>query len=199
MQEIEAKFYVSDLNRMRSRLRKARARLVQRRMYEANIRFDTPDASLRREGRVLRIRRDNQARMTYKGPGRKESGVLSRIEIEFVVEDFQSAKLFLESLGYEKLVFYEKYRATFKLGKTHVMLDELPYGSFVEIEGPDKKSIRAAADKLGLNWEAALETSYHALFDRFCRKRKLKIRDLSFKNFRKMKVGPEDLSVTPAD
>jgi len=199
MQEIEAKFYVSDLKLMRSRLRKAKAKLVQRRTYEANIRFDTPDASLHREGRVLRIRQDDKARMTYKGPGKKQSGVLSRIEIEFVVENFESAKLFLESLGYKKLVSYDKYRTTFKLGKTHVMLDELPYGAFVEIEGPDRKLIRTVADELGLNWKAAVESSYHALFDRVCRKKKLKIKDLSFKNFRKIKVSPKDLSVTPAD
>ena len=47
-----------------------------------------------------------------------------------------------------------------------VMLDELPYGNFVEIEGETVESIHGLADQLGLNWDAAIATSYNALFDR---------------------------------
>ena len=57
-----------------------------------------------------------KARFTFKGPSEEEEGgILSRQEIEFVVGDFESAKQFLEALGYEVVVFYEKFRTTYEL------------------------------------------------------------------------------------
>ncbi|MCI0609473.1 MAG: class IV adenylate cyclase, partial [Anaerolineae bacterium] len=143
-QEIEAKFYVSDLERITTRLHELGAFLIQPRVLETNIRFDLPDASLRSERRVLRLRRDTEARLTYKDPSQNEKGVLSRREIEFTVEDFDKAKQFLEALGYQPIFYYEKYRTTYTLESDsllsetheqarglqscHIMLDELPYG-----------------------------------------------------------------------
>lgn len=199
MQESEAKFYVQDLKGIEARLRKTNAQLTHARVLEKNIRFDLPDHSLSRAGRVLRLRWDDEIRLTYKGASEKEAGVLSREEIEFVVADFKKAERFLEALGYVHLIYYEKYRTTYRAGKVQVMLDEMPYGDFVEIEGRDHASIRRAADRLGLAWDAAVPTSYHALFERLCKARKLKFRDLSFGNFKGLKIGAEDLGVQPAD
>src|SRR5690606_37622506 len=112
-QETEAKFYVRDLKGCERQLESLGARRVQERVLEQNIRFDLPGARLRAEGRVLRLRRDTQARITYKGASTNEKGVLRREEIEFVVEDFEKARRLLEALGYEKLVYYEKYRTTY--------------------------------------------------------------------------------------
>ena len=53
-----------------------------------------------------------------------------------------------------------------KLGNVEVVVDELPTGDFLEIEGPDSESIRAAAKQLGLNWEAGILDSYTVLFER---------------------------------
>jgi len=124
-----------DLNKIHTQLQALKAHLIQPRILEKNIRFDLPDASLRAKGYVLRLRYDTEARLTCKSASENERGVLSRREIEFVVEDFEKAKQFLEALGYQKLVYYEKYRTTYKLNETLVMLDELPYGYFVEVEG----------------------------------------------------------------
>jgi adenylate cyclase class 2 len=199
MRETEAKFYVQDLKGIKSRLRKINAQPTNARVLEKNIRFDLPDHSLRKAGRVLRLREDAETRMTYKGASEKEDGVLSREEIEFGVEDFKKAERLLESLGYVRLFYYEKYRTTYRAGKVHIMLDEMPYGDFVEIEGPDPASIHRVADRLNLIWDAVIPTSYHLLFERLCEARKLKFRELSFKNFKGLKIGAEDLGVKPAD
>ena len=198
-QEIEVKFYVQDLKRLEARLRKLKARRVQSRVLETNIRFDLPDARLRAEGRVLRLRRDTDARLTYKGASKKEEGILNREEIEFVVDDFGKARQFLEALGYQKLVYYEKYRTTYELDETLIMLDELPYGGFIEIEGEDVQSIRGLADRLDLDWDAAVATSYIALFERVRKVLKLSFSDISFANFAGINVNPTDLDVEPAD
>jgi adenylate cyclase class 2 len=198
-QETEVKFYVRDLYQIKSRLKELGAHLLQERVLETNIRFDLPGTPLRAQGRVLRLRRDTDARLTYKSASQKEEGVLSREEIEFVVEDFEKAKRFLEALGYQKLVYYEKYRATYQWNETLIMLDELPYGDFVEIEGENVDAIRGVADKLNLHWDAAIAASYNALFDRARKTLNISLQDLSFAEFRGLKVDAVHLGVHAAD
>ena len=202
-QETEAKFYVRDLNGIKSRLEALGAPRIQERVLEKNIRFDLPGAPLRAEGRVLRLRHDTAVRLTYKSASQKQEGVLSREEVEFTVEDFEKAKRFLEALGYQKLVYYEKYRTTYELRPTegfiHVMLDELPYGNFVEIEGETADSIRAAASQLGLDWDSAIAASYNALFDRVRKSLNVAFQDLSFAEFQNRNIDAADLGVYTAD
>ena len=197
-QEIEAKFYINNLSKIEACLQELEARLIQVHVHEENLRFDTPDQGLRQEGRVLRLRQDDAVRMTYKGPSEKSEGVMSRAEIEFVVEDFEKARQFLESLGYMPIIFYEKYRITYELENTHIMLDELPYGNFVEIEGRDNAGIQAAAEKLCIKWRP-ITTSYHALFERVCGPRQLDPSRLTFAAFGESKPNPEELGVVAAD
>ena len=198
-QETEAKFYVRDLSRVRSRLDELGARLVQQRILETNIRFDLPGAPLRAEGRVLRLRRDTGTKFTYKSASTNEQGVLSREEIEFGVDDYEKAKRFLEALGYQKLVYYEKYRTTYESNNRLIMLDELPYGAFVEIEGSTVEAIRAMAGQLDLQWNTTIATSYNALFDRARQSLHLTLQDLSFAEFAHIKVEAKHLGVIAAD
>jgi adenylate cyclase, class 2 len=198
-QETEAKFYVRDLERIKKSLENLSAHLDQSRVLEMNLRFDLPDTSLRAQGRVLRLRRDTEARLTYKGGNKNSRGVLSREEIEFVVGDFEKAKKFLEALGYQQIFYYEKYRTTYELDKTLIMLDELPYGNFVEIEGETEETIRALSERLELDWEATIERSYSALFEQVQKSLNLSFRDLSFENFTDIKVGATNLGVRAAD
>lgn len=211
--ETEVKFYVHDLEKIKSRLEEMKAQLIQERVLEINIRFDLPGAPLRAQGRVLRLRRDTSTKFTYKSASTKKQGVLSREEIEFGVEDFEKAKRFLEALGYQKLVYYEKYRTTYELPETsevfakrrdlgglvQVMLDELPYGDFVEIEGGTIDAIRAIADQLHLNWNIAIAASYNALFERARTNMNLVLQDLSFAEFSNIHVNAADLNVHAAD
>jgi len=221
MQEIEAKFYVQDLKQIESRIQKLDAHLIQPRVLETNIRFDLPDGGLSSERRVLRLRQDTEARFTYKGPGMNEQGVLSRTEIEFTVSDFEMAKEFLEALGFQPIFYYEKYRTTYTLESDsllsrthehtlsgtrahglqicHIMLDEMPYGNFVEIEGESIAQIRSMANKLNLDWQAAISKSYSRLFEIARRSLGFTFSDLTFANFEKIKVAPESIQVRPAD
>ena len=198
-QETEAKFYVRALNKIQTQLQALKAHLIQPRVLEKNIRFDLPDASLRSKGYVLRLRYDTEARLTYKGGNKNTQGVLSREEIEFVVGDFKKAKKFIEALGYQQVFYYEKYRTTYKLNETLVMLDELPYGNFVEVEGETIEIIRTSSLQLNLNWDTAIATSYTALFERARTALKLSFQDLSFANFANVNVNASHLEVRAAD
>jgi len=194
-QELEVKFYLSDLPALRARLEAAGAQLFKPRVHEINLRFDTPSGDLARGYRVLRLRQDSEARLTYKGPGELVDGVRSRQELEFTVSDFETARHFLEALGYEVSVMYEKYRATYTLEGVLVTLDEMPYGNFAEIEGPDGASIRKTAEALGLDWERRILDSYIMLFDRLRERLGLPFRDLSFTNFKELTVTGEMLGI----
>ena len=198
-QELEVKFYVRDLAGVEARIRKSRAVLSQPRTHEFNLRFDTPAGDLARAYRVLRLRQDTAARLTYKGPAQSQEGVRIRQEIEFTVGDFHSARKLLEALGYQVYMIYEKYRTVYDLDQVHVALDELPYGDFVEIEGPDASSIQSANQITGLNWEATVPESYTMMFDRLRNEFNLPIRNLVFESFQGTGIDVSKLNIEPAD
>jgi adenylate cyclase class 2 len=197
-QELEVKFYIPDLAGLQARLEALGAQLVQPRVHETNLRFDTPAGELASGFRVLRLRQDAEARLTYKGPGSEQDGVRARLELEFTVSDFDMARRVLEALGYQVSVMYEKYRATYALKGVLVTLDEMPYGNFIEIEGPDGASIRQVAEGLGLDWEARILESYLVLFDRLRARLGLEFQHLSFANFEGVAVTGEMLGVRRA-
>lgn len=198
-QEIEAKFHISNLERIIARLQELQARLIQSRVLEINLRFDLPDGGLRAKGQVLRLRRDTETRLTFKGSSQEQSGVLAREEIEFVVEDFEKAHRFLKALGYQELIIYEKYRTIYELDDAFIMLDELPYGNFLEIEAESVEQIRLIAVKLDLDWDTAIRTSYTALFAVLANSLDLDFRDITFDHFENVHVTPQDLGVRAAD
>jgi adenylate cyclase class 2 len=197
-EENEAKFYLQRPAEFQQHIESLGAKVVEARVYELNLRFDTPGLDLRRAAQVLRLRQDRRARLTYKDSESIVSGSLSRRELEITVSDFGVTKELLEALGFEVVFIYEKYRTTYELDEVEVVLDELPYGQFVEVEG-ERNSLRTAAEKLGLDWEAAIPASYSRLFEHLRASRALEFRDLTFENIRGFRVLPADLGVRPAD
>ena len=198
-QEIEIKLYLSDMPAFRRRVEEQGAVLIEARLHEVNLRYDTPNGELTRTAQVLRLRQDKAAHLTYKGKGDTGGEVYIRREIEFTVGDFQAARAFLEALGYVINLMYEKYRTSYNLDGVLVTLDEMPFGNFSELEGPDAESIRRVAEKLGVNWEARIADSYTALFTRLKNVLSLTFRDLSFENFNEIAVSPQAMGLQPAD
>lgn len=198
-QELEVKFYVKNLLPFEQKLKQLNATLTQPRTHEINLRFDTPDQSLSRSYQVLRLRQDQEARLTYKGPGEVLEGVRIRREIEFSVSDFRSAQSFLEALGYQVIFMYEKYRSVYRFNDMLVMLDEMPVGYFLELEGANPEMILSTSQILGLRWETRILDSYTVLFDRVRQSCGLNIRDLSFDNFRGIEIKPEMMDLVYAE
>lgn len=198
-QEREIKFYIQDLEAIAERLRVCGADLTRARTLEINLRLDTPDRSLYTSGRLLRLRQDDRARVTFKENARVEGGVIARTEFEFTVDDFSAARKLFEALGYQVMVIYEKYRRVYRLGDVEVVLDEMPFGNFVEIEAPNNVLIEGVAQMLGLNWSNGIATNYLGLFEIARSSRKFTFNDLTFENFRDLSIQPEDMGVMPAD
>jgi adenylate cyclase class 2 len=196
--ELEVKFNLSGRQKMEERLA-GKAALRAPRVHEVNLRLDTPDHALLYTGRLLRLRQDTRSRLTYKGPGSEQGGARLRQELEFTVSDFDTTLHLFEALGYTIVLMYEKYRTTYELGEVEVVVDETPIGDFLEIEGPDGKSIRQAANELGLDWEKRILDSYTMLFEHTRASLGFKFRDMSFENFKALRVTPEELGVSPGD
>jgi adenylate cyclase class 2 len=196
--ELEVKFYLSGRRKVEEKLARI-ATLRAPRVHEVNLRLDTPDHALLYTGRLLRLRQDTRSRLTYKGPGSEKGGARLRQELEFTVSDFDTALHLFEALGYTVVLMYEKFRTTYQLGEMEVALDEMPIGDFLEIEGPDGKSIRQAAQNLGLDWDRRILDSYTMLFEHTRASLGFKFRDLSFENFKTLRVTPEEMGVSPGD
>jgi adenylate cyclase class 2 len=182
-QELEVKFLLSQPESLRARLCAPAAVCRQPQHLEVNLRFDTPDRSLSRSQRVLRLRWDRAVHLTYKEPGGSQGPLQVRREVELGVSDGEAAQELLERLGYECLVRYEKYREEWELGAVRIMLDRLPFATFLEIEGPSETRIQEAAQTLGLDWSGAFQGSYLSIFAYVRRTYSLSFRDLTFANF----------------
>ncbi len=191
--EIEAKFYLRHLEDIRKRVIAHDALLKTTRLLERNLRFDTPNRELAGKKHVLRLRQDNRTTLTFKRP---RGQVETRDEFEIEIDDFESGRKILEALGYAVTTLYEKYRETYQIDFIQVMLDELPFGCFVEIEGPSIESIRQMSDQLGLPWERRVQASYVELFDRIRRPLAIDFEEITFENFKGLTpVDPKLLGV----
>ena len=175
------------------------ASLKKERVHEFNLIFDTRDRDLIRSGQVLRLRKDSKSYITFKGPGVTGADVLNRQEIQFAVSNFESAKKLLTALGFEVSMVYEKYRTLYQYNQVEVTLDEMPYGDFIEIEGPTASEIMEVSRMLGLSWEKRILVRYTDLFEELRKRLDLEFRDLVFNDFQTLKITQDDLGVQPAD
>jgi adenylate cyclase class 2 len=73
--------------------------------------------------------------LTYKEKLRNDDDYKHNIEFETHVADVDATESIIEKLGYKLSVVYEKHRKTWQMGNVEVVLDELPFGYYMEIEG----------------------------------------------------------------
>jgi adenylate cyclase class 2 len=105
---------------------------------------------LDQERSVLRLRRvGNRATLTYKERFPTRSAVKHQRENETPIDDPDAMESILDALGFTPALVYEKRRETWTLGETEIVIDELPFGLFMEIEGTEK-NILAVESKLAI-------------------------------------------------
>lgn len=198
--EIEIKLHVADLPSIEEKLQAAGATLTKPRVFERNLRYDFEDKSLSSTGQVLRLRQDADVRLTYKY-GKNllalEKGIVERKEIEVVLNDFDAMDRILQMLGYIPYMTYEKYRTTYVLEGAEIVLDELPYGSFVEIEAISGTEIEKLVSKLGLESHPRLTISYSSIFQQLKDLYQLDFDDLTFENFDGLSVSLKHIEGYP--
>jgi adenylate cyclase class 2 len=156
--ETEKKYRLGpdDRERITRSLVKLRAVFVGQHREE-NFIFSSPEMLERAS--IVRLRYvDDRCLMTFKRRVESQSDVKEQIEYETVVGDGREAESILRELGLRPRVIYEKKRDVWNLRTAEVVLDELPFGTFMEIEG-SITSIKEVEMLLGIeDVEAELET-----------------------------------------
>jgi adenylate cyclase class 2 len=185
--EIEVKFPIADVSFLRRKITDTGA-VSQGRRFEVNVRLDDADQRLRRAQCLLRLRKDAHTILTFKSsPDRRDNEFKIHRELEVQVSDFDAMEQILDSLGFQRRQVYEKWRETFRLGETILCLDEMPFGNYLEIEGP-KQAIRQTAARVGLDWNQRILKNYLEMFSILQVHLQLSFADITFDNFETVTV-----------
>lgn len=184
--ELEAKMKVEDFAELRHRLDESGAKRAGS-AVETNIFFDTPQRTLLPADKGLRLRRskDDQTgnekfTITVKGPQQKGE-LKNRPEAEVRVEDGDDAMAVLGALGFEPTLSFQKKRESWEVDGCKVELDEIPIlGRFVEIEGPDDRTVMQAREKLNLSCRPLITTGYITMLARHLRETNDSRREITF-------------------
>jgi adenylate cyclase, class 2 len=92
----------------------------------------------------LRLRKTDTINiLTYKEKVVTNGDFKHQIEFETNVSDVEATEHIIEKLGYKLSVVYEKHRKAWQLGNVEIVLDELPFGYYMEIEGSMKDILKA--------------------------------------------------------
>ena len=184
--EIEIKLRLpEDLAEIRKKLREIGFRVEKRRVFEANILFDNVKRTLRKHGKLLRVRRvDHYGVLTFKGPS-EQGRYKKRWEIETRLHDDRAVESILAHIGYHPVFRYEKFRTEYRArsGAGAVLLDETPIGNFLELEG-SPRWIDRTARRLGFSTSDYISRSYGYMYLAYCRERRVRPKDMIFKRRR---------------
>lgn len=109
--------------------------------------------------------RGQRAVLTYKQRFPGSSSIKQQQEDETEVTDADAMAAILDDLGFVPALVYEKRRATWRLGDAEIVIDELPFGLFMEIEGPEP-AIRKVERQLAIKGLRAEHATYPQLTER---------------------------------
>ena len=167
MLEIEVKLRIGKTADIESRLRALGAYLETANMLEDDALYDFPDRRLTDAGRLLRLRRRTDgAVLTFKDTAEPDRLAKVRREVETRVVDGAALVGILQALGLESIWRYQKRRTTYRLGRLHALVDELPIGSFLELEGA-QVDIDRWAGALGFTRADYLVDTYRDLYEQW--------------------------------
>jgi len=123
-------------------------------------------------GCALRLRRVGaRVILTFKQRLPTKSSIKHQREHETEVADAEAAHAILTALGFRPALVYEKRRTRFDLGRAEIVIDELPFGLFMEIEGTEKEIARVEA-LLGIEDLPAVMETYPTLTAHLGKQRK---------------------------
>lgn len=93
-------------------------------------------AILSEKNAILRVRIiGERALLTFKLRLTGTGDIKRQIEEETEVADPQATQRIVKELGFSPILVYEKRRLTWQFRSVEIVIDELPFGLFMEIEG----------------------------------------------------------------
>lgn len=177
--EIEIKFKIAESILIRKKLKSKGAKFIGK-TFERTLKFDTPANNLYKNGKFLRLRTGFKNVITFKRK-LKSKNFKEREEIELEIPDPEKMEIILKNLGFTKKLIMEKYREKWQWGSAEIVIDKLPFGNFIEIEG-NKKEIKKAVKILGLNFGDRITDTYWGLWKDYRKKKGIKNENIIFKS-----------------
>ena len=112
---------------------------------------------------VLRVRRVGERTiLTFKQQLPTSTSAKYRREEETEVANYEALTAVLQVLGCVPRLVYEKRRETWRLCDAEVMIDELPFGLFMEIEGSEE-AIREVEQSISIDGLVVENATYPQL------------------------------------
>jgi adenylate cyclase class 2 len=155
--EIEVKFINVSIDDVRSRLKRANAKLAHPMTDMKRAIIDHEDLRLKNEkDAFIRVRDEGERVMlTFKQFETRGFGDAKEYETE--VGDFDTTVKIFEAAGLIVKSYQESRRETWELEGAEIMIDEWPWlNPYIEIEGDSKEKVRSIASKLGFDWGEAV-------------------------------------------
>lgn len=177
--EVEVKFKIQNKEEIRKKLINIGGE-TKGEFFQRGIPLDTPNGDLHRKGIFLRVRSGGVNTLTVKKKFKEDnSRYKERDEFEVEVSSIEKTIIILENLGFKKLRVIEKYREEFKFPNVTVVLDRLPFGNYMEIEGTEEE-IEKMIVLLGFTNSQRITQTYWALNQKYWKEKGLDAEDIVF-------------------
>ena len=121
--------------------------------------------------RLRRVNRNESAYLTFKRRIPNKSPIKHQEEHEVTVADPEGMDWILKSLDFQPALVYEKRRTRWQVGAAKVVIDELPFGLFMEIEA-SVKEIKRVEKLIGAQAIPAVIETYPTLTAKLGKKRR---------------------------
>ncbi len=160
--EIEVKFQLKNKDKILEKL-SALGGKAKKPYDQITYGFFSKDSVER--GIFPRIRKEfGKSVLTVKVRPQKESSFFERKEYSITIDDEKEGIEILKSLGFDRIREFSKKRQEWEFPDVEVCVDDLYFGTFLEIEG-EKKDIESMIKKLGLENNERITKAYLAIED----------------------------------
>jgi adenylate cyclase class 2 len=177
--ETELKFQTTDPKKVLSVLLASGAKIISNNKQKT-VRFDTTNHDLENKGVFIRVRAEGEENtITLKEKIGNDETVRQRKETEFKIEDLDKMSYIIEKLGFDYVLIMEKYRIELTYKNSHVCIDEMPFGFYVEIEG-EEAEINAITQELGFKPEEKIIVTYWDLFEDWKKEKNIQTDNIVF-------------------
>lgn len=143
--EFEGKILDINIHEVIDRLTHAGALFVKKQNFRRYVFGTIPE----KKGKWMRLRSDG-AETTITVKEIIHDGLDGTYEFETNVGDFDTMYTILKKAGFNNNGYQENRRTLYKIGDVEITIDEWPLiPAYIEIEGPNKKTVEQTAIKLG--------------------------------------------------
>ena len=133
---------------------------------EKTIRYDNDDLKCSNNGIFIRTKSGMKNVLTLKEiPTDSSNTSFERITTEVEVDNINKIGYILEKIGLTKKFIMEKYRLFFKCDNVDILIDELPFGIYLEIKGEDNE-INRITKMLNIDETDLIKMTYWDIYDK---------------------------------